>query len=450
MQGLWLVFDDLAGKGLTPGVLLKYIYYFSITIVPQAVPISVLLASIMTLGNFSENYEFAATKSAGLSLQKLLAPLFIFVVGLSFMNLVFLNNVYPWAVLKQKNLYKNIKDHKPALAFIEGTFNTEIPGYIIKFDKKYGEEENLLKNVLIYQLKDYNTVNVITAAKGTIITKEGSRYMSLLLESGYFHEEHWNRTSKKEERQRMPFSKTYFKTYTVNIDVSDFNENGMDEIKYSSNRGMLSFSQLNYFSDSLKTTYDTYIKDKAKSLSKRIEYKKLISEKDSIILHKISNPILENFDTDKQEAVTKTALTFVERSIKSIESKSSYKRQRKKLNLIDTEYHRRIALSFSALILFLIGAPLGSLIRKGGFGLPMVIAIVVYLTYHFMSEFAKNMAEESSITHFFGGWMSTLFFLPIAIYLTYRAAKDKGAIDFSRISNALKNLVDRFKKEDEN
>jgi len=449
MQAVWLIFDDLAGKGVTVSILAKYVFYVSIVIVPQAVPIAVLLASIMTLGNFSEKYEFAAAKSAGLSLQQLVAPLFIFVIGLSFVNLFFLNNAYPWAVLKQKNLYKNIKDHKPALAFVEGTFNTEIKDFIIRFDEKYGEEDNLLKNVLIYQIKDYNTLNTITAKHGSIVTNEGSRYMSLLLEDGYFYEEHWNRRSKKKEKETMPFSKTHFDTYKVNIDISAFSSAGINDIVYSNSRDMLSFSQLHYFSDSLKTTYDDYIVSRSKRVRRHLTYDKLYENKDSIAYYEIIYPILDNFTAKQQEQVASTAVTFVERSLKTIESKSPLKRRRKQLNLIDTEYHRRIALSFSALLLFLIGVPLGSLIRKGGFGLPMVIAIVVYLAYHFLSEFAKNMAKESTLTDIFGGWLSTLIFLPIAIYLTYRATKDKGAINFTSILSFSKKIKDKYSKRGE-
>jgi len=447
MQALWLIFEDMAGKGVTLLILAKYVFYVSIVTVPQAIPIATLLASIMTLGNFSENYEFAATKSAGISLQRLLAPIFVFIVGLSFVNLFFLNNAFPWAVLKQKNLYKNIKEHKPALAFVEGTFNTDIKDYIIKFDKKYGKDENLLKNVLIYQIKKHNTINSITAEKGTILTNEGSRYMSLFLENGYFHEEHWNSRSKKSERRRMPFSKTHFDTYTVNIDISAFSDEGMDDIRFRTSRDMLSFKQLNIFSDSLKITYDNYLENKANNLQLKIKHNHLYSQKDSIKKHKIKLPILSNFDDKAQKKVVDAAYNSIARTMKTISAKDGVKNRRKRLNLIDTEYHRRIAIAFSALLLFLIGAPLGSLIRKGGFGLPMVVAIIVYLIYHFLSEFAKNLAEESTITHVVGGWLSTAVFLPFAILLTYRATRDKGAINLDPLFNTVKGFFARFKKK---
>jgi len=446
MQALWLIFDDMAGKGVTIMILGKYLFYVSVMTVPQAIPIAVLLASIMTLGNFSEHYEFAASKSAGISLQRLLVPLFILVTGFSIINLFFLNNAFPWAVMRQTNLLKNIKNQKPALALIEGTFNTEIPKYIIKFDKKYGEEENLLDNVLIYNKKNYNTLNSITAKKGIISTESDSRYMSIQLEDGYFYEDHWSNNSKKKERQRMPFSQTHFDRYTVNIDISSFNSDDLEEVKLKSTRGMLSFDQLNIFSDSLKITYDKYIGNKAKSITNRIKSKHLFHQPDSINKHKLVFPILDNFETKARSQVAKSALSSANRSLKTVSNKGGYKNRRKQLNLIDTEFHRRIALSFSALLLFMIGAPLGSLIRKGGFGLPMVFAIVIYLIYHFTSEFAKNMAEESTITHIIGGWLSTALFLPMAVFLTYRATRDKGIIRISGVLDFFKRIFTRKDK----
>ncbi len=452
MQAVWLIFDDLAGKGMTISILGKYVFYISIVTVPQAIPIATLLASIMAMGNFSENYEFAAAKSAGVSLGQLLRPLAIFVFFLSLVNLYFLNYAFPWAVMRQKNLYKNIKEHKPALALIEGSFNTEIPGYIIKFDKKYGKEENKLRNVLIYKHKNSKQLESITADNGIILSEEGSRYMTFRLFDGYFYQEHWKIHDPISKRNRMPFSSTHFDQYTVHLDISDFSNEGIDEIKYRSGRDMLSFKQLNIYSDSLKKTYDKYIRNKSGALYKSMKLKptKHLHPKDSTTQakapEKLKMPILENFEPKHQYQVIENALEKFKHSFRNVSNKNSLKYRRKRLNLIDIEFHRRIALSLSALLLFFIGAPLGSLIRKGGFGLPMVISIIVYLVYHFLSEFAKNMAEESSITHILGGWASTLIFLPLAVYLTYRATRDKGAINITPVLNFWKKITDKLKR----
>ncbi|MDD7915921.1 LptF/LptG family permease [Polaribacter ponticola] len=191
MQTLWQVFESIAGKGISFIFILKFLYYTTLMIIPQALPIGVLLSSIMALGNLGENYEFAAAKSAGISLQRLVRPLGILAIFLSILNFLFLNNVYPYAVYEQINLKRNIKNKQPAMALIPGSFNADLPGYQIKFDEKYGEDKNLLKNVLIYDLtSNRGNQKVITAERGKILSEEGSRYMTFILYDGNYYEEH--------------------------------------------------------------------------------------------------------------------------------------------------------------------------------------------------------------------------------------------------------------------
>lgn len=153
MQFLWFAFDEIAGKGIDIFYIFKFLAYTCLQVTPTALPVGILLSSIMAMGALSENYEMAAIKSAGLSLKRILRPMIILTIGISCINFVFLNNIYPYASLKQRNLLFNMRKQKPALALVEGSFNTEIPGYSIYFEKKYGPEENLLKNVRIYDLK---------------------------------------------------------------------------------------------------------------------------------------------------------------------------------------------------------------------------------------------------------------------------------------------------------
>jgi lipopolysaccharide export system permease protein len=449
LQLVWLIFDDMAGKGITFGILMKYIFYVSVIAVPKAVPIAILLSSIMALGQLSENYEFAAIKSAGVSLQRLMLPLFSIVLIFSFINLFFLNNAYPWAMMKQKNLYTNIKKKQPALALVEGTFNTDVPGFVLKFDKKYGKEKNLLKNVLIYQTKSNGNVSTITAQKGTIKTEEGSKYMSLFLENGYYYEEHSHRGSKLDVRNKAPFSATHFDTYTVNIDISAFSAGDLESERYKSDREMLSLEQLGIYSDSLKVSWDDYLKNRAVGFSNRLALEKLVPNKDTIG-KKIEYPILSNFELQQQTEVLSIAENNIINSISDFQNfTGDFKYRRKGLNLIDTEYHHRIAIAFSALLLFIIGAPLGSLIRKGGFGLPMVMAIIIYMVYHFLSSFAGNMAEESTINHFWGGWLSTLIFIPIGIYLVISATLDRGKLNLNFWIDRMISFFNRFSKNKE-
>lgn len=440
MQALWLAFDDLAGKGISIGIILKFLWYTTLIVAPQALPIGVLLSSIMTLGSLSENYEFAAVKSAGVSLQRMVRPLVFFAIIMSGLNFVFLNYVYPYAILKQINLKINIRKKQPALALVPGSFNADIPNYQIKFDEKYGEEDNLLKKVLIYDLSAKKGNNkIITAKHGELVSEEGSRYMTLKLFNGHFYEHHVNQKTAYKERFRMKASYADFDEYVMNIDISAFSEDGLDEINHTKNFNMLSLKQLKDTIPSFKMDYDEYVDSRAKSLYRNSEAMDLFQKPDSIINTKLSSRILENFELQKQKDILNSAIARIDRTINNYTAnKNSFKHRRKILNLYDIEFYNRIAFSLSCLILFFIGAPLGSIIRKGGMGLPMILAIAIYVLYYFTNTFGRNMAEESTLSAIAGSWLAVTIMLPLAFILTVRATQDKGLFDITGFFSKIK------------
>ncbi|QNM86538.1 LptF/LptG family permease [Polaribacter pectinis] len=446
MQVLWQTFENIAGKGISLPFILKFLYYTTLIITPQALPIGVLLSSIMALGNLGENYEFAAAKSAGISLQRLVRPLVFLTILLSGINFLFLNNIYPYAILKQKNLYLNIKKKKPALALVPGSFNSDIPGYQIKFDEKYGEEENLLKKVLIYDLSgNRGNQKVITAERGKILSEEGSRYMTFILYDGYYYEEHIRSNTPLSKRKKMPASSATFEEYELNIDISDVSgDSGLTDEKYKNSYNMLSLNQLKDTIPDLKASYDETLSLRAKNIYSSVFAKELYKYPDSL-KNKNANPvILENFDLKSQVSILNSATTKTSRALNSLKNNmATIKFKRKTLNFFDTEYYNRIAFSLSCLILFFIGAPLGSIIRKGGFGLPMILAIGIYVTYFFTNTFGKNLAEESSISSFLGSWIAAIIMVPLAILLTRRATRDKGVFNTDAIILPITNF---FKK----
>ena len=443
MQVLWQTFENIAGKGVSLPFLLKFLYYTTLIITPQALPIGVLLSSIMALGNLGENYEFAAAKSAGISLQRLVRPLVFLAIILSGINFLFLNNIYPYAILKQKNLYLNIKKKKPAIALIPGSFNSDIPGFQIKFDEKYGEEENLLKKVLIYDLTGgKGNQKVITAERGKIVSEEGSRYMTLILYNGYYYEEHIKSATTTLKKKKMAASNATFKEYEFNIDISSVTgETDLDKENHTKNFMMLSLNQLGDTIPDLKADYDETLRLKSKNTYATVAAKNLYKYSDSIKAKDIHTDVLENFDLQNKINILNSASTKAGRVLNSVKNnKNTIKWRRKNLNFFDTEYYNRIAFSLSCLILFFIGAPLGSIIRKGGFGLPMILAIAIYVTYFFSNTFGKNLAEESSISAFLGSWIAAFIMIPIAILLTRRATKDKGIFNMDVITQPIINL----------
>lgn len=447
MQALWLAFDEIAGKGIDIFFIFRFLWYLALILTPTALPIGILLSSIMALGNLAENYEFAAIKSAGVSLKRIIRPLVILTLFLSALNFVFLNNVYPWATLKQKNLYLNMKKKKPALALAPGVFNTDIPDISIKFDEKYGEEKNLLKNVQIADLSEKKgKVKVITAEKGEISSEEGSKYMTLKLENGHYYEDYVNISASTEERSKMPASRADFKTYIINIDISAFNDSEqLNDTLVKEHHGMLSIKQLDSFSKKEKINFDERITINANYYYDSFYGKNLVKQPDSIKTDSLHIDILKNFNEVNAGLVVNEALQNVRRVISRNDNQiRGFKEQRKLLNLYDYEYSYRISFSLACLVLFFIGAPLGSIIRKGGFGLPMIMAITIFVIYFFISQLGKNLSEESAVTTLFGSWLSTLILLPFGILLTRRATKGMGIFNIDNVLGRIKNI---FKKQ---
>ena len=447
MQALWLAFESIAGKGIGLFFILKFLYYTALVVSTQALPIAILLSSIMAMGNLSENYEFAAIKSASVSLMRMMRPLIILTFLISIINFLNLNYVLPYATLKQKNLTSNIKKKTPALALIPGSFNTDIPNYQIKFDEKYGEDQNMLNKVLIYDLSSKKgNKKIISSKKGKILTEEGSKYMTLVLYDGFYHEEHIQKKITVKNRTKMPASNASFKEYAFNIDISKFNNDDLDEEKFTKNFNMLSLNQLKDTVPVMKSSYDEYISSKAKSIFIKIYAKELHRKSDTVDRSNLSPVILDNFDLKGKISVLNEAINKTKVTAKNIKTDTeSLRWRRKKLNLYDIEFHYRIAFSLSCLILFFIGAPLGSIIRKGGFGLPMILAISVYVIYFFMNMLGRNLAEESSLSAVEGSWISSIMMIPIAYIITRRASKGRAIFDINSLLLPFVRLIKKTK-----
>jgi lipopolysaccharide export system permease protein len=343
-----------------------------------------------------------------------------------------------------------MKMKEPGLALVAGTFNTEIPNYSILFSEKYGEDENLLKKVLIYELKSNNVNNkVITAEKGKIISEEGSRYLTLVLENGYYYEDIISRRNNLEQRKRVPFTHAHFDEYKVNIDVSTIGNFDPDDVKYKSGKEMLSLKQLDFYIDSLKTPYQDFVNNRANRLYKLLKGNKLYN--DTIPNSKLNQDIIENFNKKNQKQVVDNAHIFMMGNLDNIKSfKGTLKDRQKVINGYDTEFHKRIAFSLACLVLFFIGTPLGSIIRKGGFGLPMIMAIIIFVIYFFISTLGKNMAESNTISPIIGGWLATIVLLPFGLLLMLRATNDKGIFNIDAFLQPITNFINKIFKLDKN
>ncbi|WP_407556717.1 LptF/LptG family permease [Winogradskyella sp. 4-2091] len=443
LQGVWLYIAELAGKDLDVIVTVKFILYYMPKLIPLVVPLTVLLSSIMVFGNFAENYEFAAMKSTGISLQRAMRSLSVFIVGLGIASFFFANNVIPWGEYNFYNLRKNIAKVKPALAIAEGQFN-EIGNINIKVDKKSGDRGQFLDGVLIHKKsnkrKSGNFI-VIIAEKGELKSSPDSNILQLELINGNYYEEVLN--NNRSNTTDQPHVKSYFDNYIFNVDLENLNPDDLDEKSQSDRYNMLDVSQLNYTIDSLKTQRQNDYSALSNTLYNRSTYSSLNMNIDTVKVDTLytGKNILDLFNTNQKVQILNLAKNSANSTKQIIESnKKSFQNKQIRLNKHIIVMHDKFVLAFACVILFFVGAPLGALIRKGGIGLPMVVAIVLFLTYHFFGIFAKNSAEKGSFSPIIGAWLSTAVMLPLSIYLTTRATNDKGVFQFDAITVPLKNL----------
>tara|TARA_B110000090_G_scaffold192965_1_gene226855 strand:+ start:1807 stop:3720 length:1914 start_codon:yes stop_codon:yes gene_type:complete len=444
LQSVWVYISELAGKELEIEIIFKFLVYVSPRIVVLVLPLTILLASIMVFGGFSENYEFAAMKSTGISLQRAMKSLSIFIVLLAVLSFFFANSVIPLAEFNFFNLRRNIAKVKPAMAIAEGQFN-QLNDINIKVSEKSGDNGQYLKDVIIHQKKGSVTGNytVIKSNTGEFISDESSNVLQLVLIDGNYYDEIQPADYTKRTKNK-PQVKSTFEKYIINIDLSKFNDIDFESQDKVTKHTMLNVIDLNTALDSLNKSRDLLFTNFTKTMLQRSNQPSLnqnykITEKDSL---SSDLNILKLFNDQKAIQL----INISQNSVKTAKKDLKVKIKRMLLSQVNINkhivaLHDKFALGLSCIILFFVGAPLGALIRKGGIGLPLVIAILIFLTYHFISIFAKNSSEDSSMDPVLASWLSSLILLPFSVYLTNRATKDRALIDVDSILIPLKTLV---------
>ena len=430
IQTFWLYIDELAGKGLDIFTIGKFFIYFSPKLVPLVLPLSILLASLTTYGTLSENYEFIAMKSNGISIVRSMVALLIFHVFLGIGSFYFSDNVVTYGELKSYNLRKNLAKLKPTLSIREGIFN-DIGNMNIKVARKYGDNDQYLEDIILHSISD-DEINrlVIKADKGEV-RNENDSYLQLILRNGNRYEELIASTTA--EKQKYPHSRASFDEYILNIDISEFNNINLDEENYRSTYKMQRVNQLKHNSDTLEIKFNNdkssfgevfmtghTLRKLPNINSNQIElnnfnlndsFLNLINDPEIYEINGVLSMANEEVDVYLRQLNNKKKLFFI---------------QQKLINLHQLTVNERYSLVFACIFLFLIGASLGAIIRKGGLGLPLVLSIVIFLTYHYIGVFGKNAAEDSSISPFLGSWISTFVIAPFAIYLTKIVSADRG------------------------
>jgi lipopolysaccharide export system permease protein len=445
MQGLWKYLDDLVGKGLDFITICQFLWYACASLLMLAMPIAILISSIMTFGNLGESFELVAIKSSGVSLLRFMRPLIWMALLLCGITFLFANYVIPYANLKFTTLYSDIYVKKPAFDLKEGVFFTHIPNYAIKIGKK-DSDGRTIHNIIIFEQNNSVQDNCIVAEKGVMKISDDEKYLEFNLENGFRYQERGNLSDTSTEYTRLGF-----KEFKKLFDLSVLQKQQTNDSIFSKNFKMLSARQLSFNIDSLK-------KDRIKlnSTFNKIKTNELIYSSLPDKIWKQSKPTIHSNDykklfTDsinnkiKQYALNKIA--SIKSGINQFNVDKEVKEKDISLHLI--EWHRKYAISLACLILFFIGAPLGAIIRKGGLGMPLVVAIVFFLIFHLLSMFGEKFVKQEILSPALGMWLAIIVLSPVGAFLTYKAMHDSQLFNKEFYTRQIKKLKAIFKKNNQ-
>lgn len=450
MQFIWLYVDDMLGKGIEWYVIAELLLYSSANLVPLALPLSVLLASLMTFGNLGEHFELVSFKAAGISLQKIMRPIFVFVAFLSLAAFLFANHVVPVANLKFFSLLHDIRSQKPAINIKPGVFYNEIQGYTIrvKHKKETADGKEMLKDVMIYNHTENNGNRQLTVADSGIMSISPDKsYFSIVLYNGIDYQD------KQEARvnKLYPLSRFSFEENEMRISLEGFQFNRTDEDAFKHDYRLFNLKQIKNQEDTLEKEYKVYVSDinqlwktsylfndtiftKTQQASSPVlspdEYLKTLSDAD---LNQVYGIAISNCRTNKGRsgaAATQQVLN------------------RRSLARLGIERHRKYVFSLACIIMFFIGAPLGAIVKKGGLGMPVVISVIFFITFWVISIIGEDMAKEMVIQPYQGMWLSFFVLLPLGIFFTYKATTDSVMFNLDAYFRIFKKLfVKKFKEE---
>jgi len=440
LQFFWLYIDDIVGKGLDMLTIGTFVLYVSATLVPLALPLAVLLSSIMTFGNLGETFELVAIKSAGIPLLRFMRPLFI--TSLIICGIAFLFNNYfiPVAQLKMQTLKYDIIVSKPAFDIKEGVFYDKIDGYIIKIGKKE-KDGSTIHDILIYQ-HNYNLLqdNSIVAQSGKMTISPDKKFLEFNLKNGWDYQEKGQHNTLNTQLIRMGFEE-----YKKVFDLSSFKLNKTDDSTFKNNYQMLNMRQLSTTIDSLEKTNASYQRSSRTVLNAQLH---ILNYMDSPWKARPPVAIADSFAKVLPDSTIRPVMDRAFNTINSIKSSTdisvlSYENDRTNLRMHLMAWHEKITMSIACLVLFMIGAPLGSIIRKGGIGLPLIFAVIFFVVFFLLNNFGRKFVKQDVMQPVSGMWMATFVLLPVGIFLTYKAMSDSQLFNKEFYYRMLKKLGTR-------
>jgi len=438
--------DDLIGKGFEWYTILELMYYASAANVSMALPLSVLLSSIMTFGTLGENYELVAIKSAGISLQKAMRPLFVVILMLTIASFFFANYMLPKANLKFGSLLYDVRNKKLSFLIKPGVFNNAIPGYAIRVDSK--EEDGTLHNIMIYDHRENNGIpKVILAREGKMNKTSDGKFLVLYLKNGVQYEEQSSKNGMYNPRQI--FTRNRFKETSPRFDMSSFDPNTTDPNAFGNSTPMLNLKGIVKKRDSLTKQLDTMKMQTIANLTSNFKQFNVTKgySKVKAAPKAIDDVILKNIPNGSRKLALDNANNTVANIMQHVPNWGPRQTDLTGEIIFTTvEYQRKFTLAASCILLFFIGAPLGAIIRKGGMGLPVVVAICFFLVYHIITTVAEKSAREGNLNPIFGMWIAVIVLSPLAAFLTYKATVDSALFDVNYYKQLFVQLFKKKKK----
>lgn len=448
MQFFWLYIDDLVGKGLDLLIILKLVGLVVLFWVPLALPLALLFSSIMTFGNLGETFELVAIKASGIPLLRFMRPLTIitiFICGLAFL---FANNIVPVVNLKLSALKYDIIVTKPAFDIKEGVFYDKIEGFVIKLGKKE-KNDSVIRNVVIFEKSRNNLLqdNLLVAESGIMRITKDKRFLEFVLKNGWRYEEEGNYNTTNTQFTRMGF-----KEYKKVFDLKSFKLTQSGDSSFYDPK-MLSLRQLNKAIDSLTNVDSFYMVKSEREVAPYLPFTKY-ADTGWIKPDSGAAPVkAASFSALIPDSIRLRVMDAASTQLSSIKGNmavlaNDYQERYKQLLRHEIEWHKKFTLSFACFVMFLIGAPLGSIIRKGGLGAPLVFAIIFFVLFHLFNTFGEKFVSSEQTGPFVGMWLSTFVLVPIGIFLTYKAMRDSQLFNqefYYRLFRQLRSFLANFR-----
>jgi lipopolysaccharide export system permease protein len=447
MLFLFKYIDDLIGKGFEWYVILELLCYAAATNIAMALPLSMLLSSIMTFGNLGESYELVAIKAAGVSLRKAMMPLFFLVALFAAGSFLFSDYILPVANLKMGSLLYDVRNKKADFFIKAGVFNTTIPGYAIRAKDK-SEDGTVLYDLTIYdKTKGSTGSNVLMAEEGFMYNSRDQNYMILKLIDGVRYEENRSKNAVRFD-PRQQFTRFYFKETEQKFSMEAFQMKRTDENLFKSHHQMLNLRQLKLKTDTNQMKIDSlarmYAQENSNYLLFNSSYYRDVNATPAQI--EINGSVLDYLPETSRTSVYSNALSQLRQADDmNINRLTDFKHLSDSDIRYKIEFHPKFTLAISCLLLFGIGAPLGAIIRKGGLGAPVVMSIIFFLIYHILSTVFEKSAKDGAITPFWGMWSAIFILTPLALFLTYKSTTDSALFDLDQYKIKAQLLIDWVK-----